>query len=216
MYYVYMCFVDDVLRYIGYGKNDRYKHCTSGRSHVAELNKAVTEGVDIQVYIHKNNLSKELAQKIESKMIANHTATLYNTKIPSVFTTEKDTLSEVFDFCKGFMFNNEFVNLTNTDKLVYSKLKDMAIISGDKKEASVSQQDLSDKFGVSPKTIHRTIKKLLEYNFIKVIRKDVFSNTYVINPIDHIDFCNKHHNENMKRSTSFTPNSWAKSSKNTV
>ena len=53
MYYVYMCFVDDVLRYIGYGKNDRYKHCTSGRSHVSELNKAVAEGVDIQVYIHK-------------------------------------------------------------------------------------------------------------------------------------------------------------------
>ena len=61
------------------------------------------------------------------------------------------------------MFNNEFVNLTNTDKLVYSKLKDMAIISGDKKEASVSQQDLSVLLIVILKNIKENARSMLHH-----------------------------------------------------
>ena len=38
-YEVYICKVDGEIVYIGSGKHGRHKHCTSGCSHVYELNK---------------------------------------------------------------------------------------------------------------------------------------------------------------------------------
>jgi len=38
IYYIYAAYVDGVLRYIGKGSGDRYKHCTSGRSSCVDLN----------------------------------------------------------------------------------------------------------------------------------------------------------------------------------
>ena len=38
-YYVYVCSVNNNSVYVGKGSGDRYKHCTSGRSSCAELNR---------------------------------------------------------------------------------------------------------------------------------------------------------------------------------
>ena len=40
IFYLYTVYVNDVIRYVGKGSNDRYLHATSGTSHVYELNKA--------------------------------------------------------------------------------------------------------------------------------------------------------------------------------
>lgn len=38
-YYVYACLVNNILVYVGKGKNDRYLHCMSGTSSCMELNR---------------------------------------------------------------------------------------------------------------------------------------------------------------------------------
>lgn len=76
-YYVYHCYVDGVLRYVGMGKGNRYKHCSSGISSCLELNKDFHEGKEIVVTKIKEKLTKSQAQQIEAFEIDKH-ETLYN------------------------------------------------------------------------------------------------------------------------------------------
>ena len=39
IYYVYVCKVDGVPKYVGMGKGGRWKHCVSGKSSCSELNR---------------------------------------------------------------------------------------------------------------------------------------------------------------------------------
>lgn len=98
-YYVYLCFVDNVLRYVGKGKKDRYKHCTSGHSHVEQLNLAVAEGLDVYVIIYKKNMCDKEASKLEKFMISKHKGTLYNSYI-DVAAPKDMVIDERFDQCK--------------------------------------------------------------------------------------------------------------------
>lgn len=76
-YYVYHCFVDGVLKYIGMGKGNRYKHCYSGVSSCSELNKDFHEGREITVTKVCEKLSKTEAQEREFYHIAENEG-LYN------------------------------------------------------------------------------------------------------------------------------------------
>ncbi len=58
-----------VCLYVGEGKHDRYKHITSGVSHVYEANKWHFKNKFIEVKVIHNNLSKELAMKLECEEI---------------------------------------------------------------------------------------------------------------------------------------------------
>lgn len=69
IYYVYVCHVDDVLRYIGMGKGNRYKHCISGKSSCVELNKDFHEGKKVEVTKVVDKISQSEAQSIEMDMI---------------------------------------------------------------------------------------------------------------------------------------------------
>jgi len=70
MYYVYLAYLDDVPRYVGFGKRDRYKHVNSGVSSVRELNFHVLKyDKKFRIEFLKTNLSKSDAQKYEIKFI---------------------------------------------------------------------------------------------------------------------------------------------------
>lgn len=88
IYYVYKCFVDDELKYIGMGKGLRYKHCGSGASHVPELNADLNSGKNILTTMYKTNLTRIDAMFIESDLIHKNFDTLYN-KTDSVEFTNR-------------------------------------------------------------------------------------------------------------------------------
>ena len=77
-YYVYGCYVDEELKYIGHGCNNRWKHCVSGTSSCSELNRDFHEGKAMRVDKLHIKLSKEQAQQLEEKLIAENFETLYN------------------------------------------------------------------------------------------------------------------------------------------
>lgn len=77
-YYVYKCFVDGKLRYVGKGKNSRYKHTISGKSHCAELNEAFFDGKEIKVQVFKSGLTEKQALLVESTLINLNVNSLWN------------------------------------------------------------------------------------------------------------------------------------------
>lgn len=68
-YYVYVAKINGVVSYVGSGKGDRYLHCTSGKSHNVELNKAFLSGQCITVEIVEKSLSKKTSLDKELALI---------------------------------------------------------------------------------------------------------------------------------------------------
>lgn len=79
LYYVYECHVDGILRYVGMGKGNRYKHCASGKSSCSELNRDFHEGKEIVVVKVKEKMTKMDALMHEAKLIREYDG-LYNIK----------------------------------------------------------------------------------------------------------------------------------------
>lgn len=78
-YYVYVCYVDGVVRYVGMGKGDRYKHCTSGTSSCPELNRDFFLGKEMSVEMIHTYLARNEAAFKEAEVIASYDFnSLYN------------------------------------------------------------------------------------------------------------------------------------------
>lgn len=99
IYYLYVCKVDGVVRYIGMGKKDRYKHCTSGKSSCVELNRDFLLGKDVKTEFVKKNLTEAQARALEEEMILANKEELYNkvvkarpSKIPGVARMKNSTV----------------------------------------------------------------------------------------------------------------------------
>lgn len=78
IYYVYVCKVDGVVKYVGMGKKDRHKHCTSGVSSCPELNRDFFAGRIMEVEIIQKDLSEQDAKNLEAEMIRKDIESLYN------------------------------------------------------------------------------------------------------------------------------------------
>lgn len=79
-FYVYGVFVNQTLRYVGKGIGCRYKHCTSGKSHVEQLNWCRDNNYLIEVRLLKENLTNAQSLVYEARLIESYGATLYNVK----------------------------------------------------------------------------------------------------------------------------------------
>lgn len=88
-YYVYECYVDGILRYVGMGKGNRLYHCTSGKSSCSPLNKDFHEGKNIEAIKVAEKLFKADAQQLEWELI-NSKEGLYNIKKDISYATIPD------------------------------------------------------------------------------------------------------------------------------
>lgn len=117
-HYVYACYVDDELKYVGHGIGARYKHCTSGRSSCGELNRDFYAGKKIEVKKLNKGLSKAEAEQIEEDLIRENFDSLYNKVIkyeqpPAVPNVAKKRNFKIL--AKTFSIDNEaefFENFT--------------------------------------------------------------------------------------------------------
>lgn len=71
-YYVYLCYVEGVVKYVGMGKEERYKHCTSGTSSCGELNRDFFQGKKMEVVIIHNFMNKNEAAYKEAEVIESY------------------------------------------------------------------------------------------------------------------------------------------------
>ena len=92
LYEVYVCKYSDEYVYIGSGKHGRHRHCTSGCSHVYELNQMHFDGTmnDMVVEILYQTLDKALSLEKEKELIR-----LYRQKFNKVhITSERNMLAQ--------------------------------------------------------------------------------------------------------------------------
>lgn len=68
-HYVYVARLEGQIVYVGQGYGKRYLHCRSGCSHNRELNRLYFSGVEVEVAIHKDGLSKGHATGMEKQLI---------------------------------------------------------------------------------------------------------------------------------------------------
>jgi hypothetical protein len=66
---VYAGFYDGICVYVGEGKPDRYKHLTSGVSHVYEANLFHFKGKKLDIQILETSLTKEMSLALEAEYI---------------------------------------------------------------------------------------------------------------------------------------------------
>lgn len=97
-YYVYACYVDDELKYVGMGQGLRYRHCNSGSSSCAELNRDFYEGKKIEVKKLHKNLTKAQADEIEEGLIRDNFDSLYNKVIKYIPPPSKPNISMKKDY----------------------------------------------------------------------------------------------------------------------
>jgi hypothetical protein len=123
-YYVYVCYVDDVVRYVGQGRGNRWKHCTSGVSSCGQLNKSFHTEAKMEVLKVFEGLSKEESLQYEQECIDGlGLDNLYNKQNPINLTKEmKEYYKQVEMWVKGVYDNLAIlggnINLTNTRGVV--------------------------------------------------------------------------------------------------
>lgn len=71
MYEVYICKLNDEILYVGQGYSGRHKHCTSGCSHVYELNKLHFSGLIPIVEVVHIDSRKDRVLELEKSLIKN-------------------------------------------------------------------------------------------------------------------------------------------------
>ena len=77
-WFVYFCYVDGILRYVGEGEANRWVHCNSGKSNCVELNRAYFEGKTIRVEVVHECSSKAEAVSLECAYITEYRHQLWN------------------------------------------------------------------------------------------------------------------------------------------
>jgi hypothetical protein len=80
-YYLYVCIVDGTLRYVGKGRNNRWKHCVSGTSSCAYLNRDFFLGKTLEVWVSEY-LPEKIALSTEANLLVSNRLQIYNKSIP--------------------------------------------------------------------------------------------------------------------------------------
>ena len=174
IYYVYGCYVDRVLKYIGKGKGDRWKHCTSGNSSCKELNRDFFLGKSMNVEILYDNLSEDEALKLE-KLLLSVGNSLYN----------KQGASGTVSFQENFVAIPKCVLRANglispatgkpvsvkiSEKLVYSYIYDKLHGGSTSKPFLESQEDIALACGLEYRSVGRTLRSFIENGILTATR----------------------------------------------
>ena len=203
-FYVYLCFVDNVIRYVGKGTKDRFKHCNSGKSTCALLNRDYFEGKQIDTIFYKQNMTESDALELEKSLIQEYKHTIYNVsnnearKVDTDSNTESSTVSERNSLkvdmgllrmksCLKDEDGND-TNLTLNDKVVYALMYARYVFfKSSGKQYYDTNKQIADMLGLDEKTVGRSIGKLsktglISKRLIKVrnLPKNVYD--YVKNP----------------------------------
>lgn len=215
IYYIYAAYVDGVLRYIGKGSGDRYKHCTSGRSSCVDLNIDLFNGKKIEVKKIRENLSEREALNAEALLIEVNYDTLYNKKKGLPEKDEDIPLStKLLQLTKTINTETgEEYDVTITDKLVYSVLS----YKINKDDPDVSYKAISEVLGISHKTVGRSIEQLEKAGMICVDRSCIGgANSYKIVDYEGTLDCSyiRETQTSKIRTTSFTKGNYAKNNRN--
>lgn len=170
-YYVYGAYVDGVLKYVGKGYGNRYKHCMSGKSTCEELNAAYRSGCIIDVQLLHGNLSESEAftkenEEIEKIGIENLWNKVKGWK--SVCSIEELPTNNVsIDFnitLNGKLLwrksitgpNGLSVPLSSNDKII------LAFMSTLTPPISITNDDIARYTGIEPRTVLRSLAKMYE------------------------------------------------------
>jgi len=138
-YYVYACYVDNEMKYVGMGKGLRYKHCVSGSSSCAELNKDFYAGKEMRVEKLHKDLNKVEADALEEDLIRNNFENLYNKVVkyqkppskPSVESKQNFTiLASTWSLGKDKEFFDSFMMSKGLDAESVSRIEDPLIQLG--------------------------------------------------------------------------------------
>lgn len=196
-YYVYGAYVDGVLKYVGKGKKDRYKHCTSGASTCAELNRDLFLGKEIIVKFLAKNLTNQESISLESDMINNSTTTLYNKSIPyKKFKTKTSDVesykrtpppvdellnlevNKILLSTEVFNYKEQSFTMILTEKILYSQLLQM---TKGLFPADITNKELSALTGIKENTISRCNNNLVDKGLVTketTSYRNLLSNTY--------------------------------------
>ncbi len=121
-YHVYACYVDDVVKYVGYGKKQRYKHCQSGKSSSVLLNKAFFQNKKMETVLVFQDLTKEEAELREAMIIDEiGLENLYNISNP-MFSDK--TESKKIQKIKSFL-DDLYENIINIEDLSVTKIRNV-------------------------------------------------------------------------------------------
>lgn len=174
-YYVYVCYVDDVVRYVGQGKGSRWKHCTSGVSSCSQLNKGFHTEAKMEVLKVFEGLSKEESLRYEQECIDGiGLVNLYNKQNPINITKErKEYYKQVEVWIKGVYDNLEVlggnISLTNARGMV--NVKGMKIPLN-----ILNLENFIGRFGYTKLRYKRCIRYIRTENICKVeVIKDVLT-----------------------------------------
>lgn len=188
-YYVYLCFVDNVLRYVGKGTGDRFKHCNSGKSTCALLNRDYFNDCKFNIVIYKDGFTEKDALAAEKELIDLHSMTLYNVSNNTDRKQDKPTPAKTTHELNSWLIDKgilrmttlkqddgSVVSFTASDKLLYSVIYERFITfkqkGGDYYETN---KQIAEMIGMDEKTVSRGLHKLSKCGLF-VIKKIKYKN----------------------------------------
>ena len=171
-YYVYGCFVDDELKYVGKGKGNRYTHCTSGASSCVELNRDFFAGRNMKVKKLKENLSDDDAKDIEKLLIDLLGDRLYNVtgnKFTQLSSLTRNTYAIPKNVVKASGYigkEGELVIMSLVDKMVYGYYLDILFYNRKSGVITTTFEDVAKEIGLEKKSVNRSVNKFIQHNII--------------------------------------------------
>ena len=170
--YVYGCFVDDELKYVGKGKGNRYTHCTSGTSTCVELNRDFFAGRNMKVKKLKENLTDEDAKDIEKLLMSLLGDRLYNVA-GNKFTQLASPTRNTYAIPKSVMESSgyidksgELVPMSMADKIVYGYYLDILFYNRKTGVVTVTFEDVAKALGLERKSVNRSVNKFIQHGVI--------------------------------------------------
>jgi hypothetical protein len=173
-YYVYGCYVEGKLRYVGKGKGNRYTHCTSGASTSPALNRDFFSGKDMKVKKLRECLTDEDAKSIEKLLIEVAGDALYNVVGNTSTSVSSNNYACPRDLLRanGFISQTgELVPMTLAEKLVYVYFLDKLVYNKRGESLRETMDAISEDLGVEKKTIGRAVSKMMLHGVIKGVKE---------------------------------------------